>query len=70
MITEKIKETTFHFDGDMQGDVIIQLNNAEKIRLPGPILTEFVLNRLREQKIGSLESMNVEELKKYLIKSL
>lgn len=70
MITDKIDETTFHFDGDMQGDVIIQGTNGGKVRLPGPVLMKFVLNRLREQKIGSLESMNIEDLKINIIKSL
>ena len=46
----------------MSGEVIIIVKGQE-IRIEGKDLIEFVLDRLRDEKIGKLEQMETEQLK-------
>ena len=58
--------TTFHFNGDFSGDVIIKRfegePNEEEIRLPIVALDALFAERIRRAKIDELESMTDREL--------
>ncbi len=69
MHSSKINETQFHYNSDMSGEVIIMVNNQE-IRVEGNDLVEFVLDRLRDEKIGQLEQMDERQLKNAVLNTL
>ena len=69
MHSSKINETQFHYNSDMSGKVIIMVNDQE-IKVEGNDIIEFVLNRLRDEKIGQLEQMETDDLKKSVLNAL
>ena len=69
MHSSKINKTQFHYNSDMSGEVIIIVNNQE-IRVEGNDIIEFVLDRLRDEKIRHLEQMDELQLKKVVINAL
>lgn len=69
MHSSKINKTQFHYNSDMSGEVIIMVNSQE-IKVEGNDLIEFVLDRLRDEKIYKLEDMETEDLKKSVLNAL
>ena len=69
MHSSKINKTKFHYNSDMSGEVIIMVNSQE-IKVEGNDLIEFVLDRLRDEKIYKLEDMETEDLKKSVLNAL
>lgn len=69
MHSSKINETQFHYNSDMSGEVIIIVNDQE-IKVEGNDIIEFVLDRLRDEKIGQLEQMETDDLKKSVFNAL
>jgi len=53
----------------MSGEVIIMVDDQE-IRVEGNDIIEFVLDRLRDEKIGKLEQMDTDDLKKSVLNAL
>lgn len=66
MHSNNINGTNFHYNSDMSGSVIIQTGEGE-LEVSGSDLMEFVLDRLRDEKISRLEDMSTEELKALFI---
>ena len=69
MHSSKINKTQFHYNSDMSGEVIIMVDDQE-IRVEGDDLIEFVLDRLRDEKIGQLEQMDERQLKNAVLNAL
>ncbi len=69
MHKEIINETTFHFNPDMSGCLIIKHRTGELVLPPNDII-DFVLNRLRDEKISRLESMTNIDLKIKVVEGL
>jgi hypothetical protein len=69
MHSTKINNTQFHYNSDMSGEVIIMVNDQE-FRVEGDDLIEFVLDRLRDKKIGKLEEMTTNDLKQSILNAL
>lgn len=69
MHSSKINETQFHYNSDMSGEIVIMVGDQE-IRVKGYDLIEFVLDRLREKKIGQLEQMEIEDLERLILNAL
>ena len=69
MHSSKINKTQFHYNSDMSGEVIIMVNDQE-VRVEGNDLIEFVLDRLRDEKIGQLEDMETDDLKRSVLNAL
>lgn len=69
MHSSKINKTQFHYNSDMSGEVIIIVNDQE-IKVEGDDLIEFVLDRLRDEKIGQLEQMDERQLKNAVLNAL
>jgi hypothetical protein len=65
----KVNDTQFNYNSDMSGEVIITVDNQE-IRVEGNALIEFVLDRLRDEKIGQLEQMDEKQLKNAVLNAL
>jgi len=71
-------EVNFIFNGDYSGDVRINQHinddattpeeHCEEIEVPFAALKAFVLNYLREEKIGKLEMASYDELEEMLFK--
>ncbi len=53
----------------MSGEVHIIVNNVE-LKVDGNDLIEFVLDRLRDEKIGKLEQMTTDDLKRAILNNL
>jgi len=69
MHSSKINKTQFHYNSDMSGEVIIVVKDKE-IKVEGDDLIEFVLDRLRDEKIGQLERMDEKQLKNAVLNAL
>ena len=69
MQSSKINNTQFHYNSDMSGEVHIIVNNVE-LKVDGNALIEFVLDRLRDEKIGKLEQMTTDDLKQSVLNAL
>jgi hypothetical protein len=69
MHSSKINNTQFHYNSDMSGEVHIIVKGKE-IKVESGDLIEFVLDRLRDEKIGQLEQMQTEDLKKSILNAL
>lgn len=69
MHSSKINNTQFHYNSDMSGEVHIIVNNVE-LRVEGNDLIEFVLDRLRDEKIRKLEGMTTNDLKQSVLNTL
>lgn len=55
MYTTNVNNTTFHYNPNMDGCVVIITSEGEKIRLPEDDLTYFVSIRLKNEKIKKPE---------------
>jgi hypothetical protein len=53
MHSSKINNTQFHYNSDMSGEVIIMVGDNE-IEVSGADLIEFILERLKSDKIEKL----------------
>ena len=65
----KVNDTQFNYNSDMSGKVIITVDNQE-MKVEGKDLIEFVLDRLRDEKIGQLEQMDEKQLKNAVLNAL
>jgi len=66
MHTVFLSETTFHFNLDLSGYVMVE-NKLGKTTINGKDLWEFLMQRLRDRKVERIESMELEEFEKYIL---
>lgn len=67
--TTQLKDTVFVHNSDMSGDVTIKNENGE-LNVNCNDVKLFILNHLREQKIGELENMNDDQLYRHFVNTI
>jgi hypothetical protein len=67
--TTKGYETIFIHNSDMSGEITIKNDNGE-LNVSGNNIVNFVLEHLRNEKIGQLEQMNERQLKNATLNAL
>ena len=55
---KSLNGTTFHYNSDLSGDVIIRTKAGAEIEVDGEDLKQFIAQRLVAEKISKLESMD------------
>ena len=55
------KDTNFHYNSDLSGDVII-ISGGEEITIAGSDILGLIAEFIREQEIEKIEQMTVNEL--------